>query len=216
MCNLTNFRVQFAHCSWYFRGLHSGSSKARARIFYLFNKFIKEAKGEIPPSIAGELLEGFRDLLTVQVEMPQLEDPTQDLLTEALKLPADFDKQVYLFETAGLLMSLYYRNPEQQRPLLLSIIQPLLDDLSKNLQAAKANPGNVLAVVKVHHIVIALGNVARGFPDFPSPVPEGYILPPVDIFTEIGQAILVSLEALNTFRPIREAVSTLTIYAVTY
>ena len=192
-----------------YRGLHSSSSKARSRVYYLFNKFIKETRNEIPLEIAGELLERFRDLLVVQVEMPQLEDPTQDLLTEALKLPADFDKQVYLFETAGILLSLYFKVPDQQRPLLLSVIKPLLDDLSTNLQAAKANPANVLAIVKVHHIIIALGNVARGFPEFPTPVPEGYILPPVDIFTEIAQAILVSLEALNSFRPIREAVSVL-------
>ena len=142
----------------------------------------------------------------MQVELPQLESPEQDLLTEALRLPADFDKQVYLFETAGLLLSLYFKTPDQQRQLLLTVIKPLLDDLSNNLQAAK-NPANVLAIVKVHHLIIALGNVARGFPDFPSPLPPGYILPPVDIFTEIAQAILVSSESLNQFRPIREAVS---------
>ena len=189
------------------RGLHSSSSRSRARIFYLFNKFIKEARNEIPLAIAGELLERFRDLLVVQVEMPQLDNPPeQDLLTEALKLPADFDKQVYLFETAGMLLSLYFKNPEQQRPLLLSIVKPLLVELEASLQAVKG-PDEVLAIVKVHHIIIALGNVARGFPDLPSPLPEGYIYPPVDLFTQIAQAILVSLEALNSFRPIREAVS---------
>lgn len=104
-----------------------------------------------------------------------------------------------------MLLSLYFKTPDQQRPLLLSIVQPMLDELSTSLQAVKG-PENVLAIVKVHHIIIALGNVARGFPDFPAPVPEGYILPPVDIFTDIAKAILVSVEALNSFRPIREAV----------
>ncbi len=190
---------------FHYRGLHSSSSRLRARIFYLFNKFIKETRAEIPLAIAGELLERIRDLLVIQVELPQLETPESDLLTEALKLPADFDKQVYLFETAGMLLSLYFKTPDQQRPLLLSIVKPMLDELSASLQAVKG-PDNVLAIVKVHHIIIALGNVARGFPDFPAPVPEGYILPPVDIFTEIAKAILVSVEALNSFRPIREAV----------
>lgn len=189
-------------------GLHSSSSRSRARTFYLFNKFIKEARAEIPLHIAGELLERIGDLLTVQVEMPQLDSPELDLLTEALRLPADFDKQVYLFETAGMLLSLYFKNPEQQRSMLLSVVKPLLDDLSTNLQSVKG-PDDVLAIVKVHHIIIVLGNIARGFPDLPSPIPEGYIIPPVDIFTEIAKAILVSLETLNSFRPIREAVSTL-------
>ena len=141
----------------------------------------------------------------IQVDLPELESPDQDLLTEAIKNPGIFDAQLYLFETVGTLVSLFYKIPGQRANLLSSIVNPLLEDLSRHLQVAKSS-NDVLAVVKVHHNIMALGNIAKGFPDYPSPVPEGYILPPVDVFTQAAQAILVSLEALNVFRPIRDAV----------
>lgn len=177
----------------------------RSRVFYLFHRFIKEDRNEITTELSASLVEGIRDLLPIQVELPELESPEQDLLMEAIKNPGIFDAQLYLFETVGTLVSLFYKMPERRTNLLSSIVKPLLDELSRHLQAAKSS-GDVLSVLHVHHNIMALGNIAKGFPDYPSPVPDGYILPPVDIFTQIAQAILVSLEALNVFRPIRDAV----------
>ena len=62
-------------------------------------------------------------------------------------------------------------------------------------------------IVKVHHVIMALGNIAKGFPDYPNPLPENYVLPPMEVFAEMAQAILVCLEAMNVFKPIRDAVS---------
>lgn len=187
------------------RGLHNPDSSLRSRVFYLFHRFIKEDRNEISTDLAASLVEGIRDLLVIQVEVPELEGAEQDLLTEAAKNPGIFDAQLYLFETVGTLVSLFFKTPDQRDNLLSSIVKPLLDDLSQNLQAVKSS-NDVLPILKVHHNIIALGNIAKGFPDCPSPMPEGYILPPVNIFTQIAQAILVSLEALNVFRPIRDAV----------
>lgn len=127
------------------------------------------------------------------------------MLEEAIKNPGIFDAQLYLFETVGTLISLFYKSPEQRATTLSSIVTPLLDDLSRDLLAAKGSKEPV-AILKVHHNIMALGNIAKGFPDYPSPVPEGYLLPPVDIFTQIAQAILVCLESLNTYRAMRDAV----------
>ena len=126
-------------------------------------------------------------------------------MTEAIKHPGIFDAQLYLFETVGTLVSLFYKSPDQRNELLSSIVNPMLDELSRDLQAVKGTE-DVMPILKVHHNIMALGNIAKGFPDFPSPIPEGYLLPPVEIFTRIAQAILVSLEALNVLRPIRDAV----------
>lgn len=148
----------------------------------------------------------MRDLLSIQVELPELENPeTQDMLIEAINNPGIFDSQLYLFETAGTLVSLLYKTPNQAATLLLSIVRPLLDELSASLQAVKGVE-DVVPILKVHHIIMALGNVAKGFPDYPSPVPEGYILPPLHVFSEVAQAILVSLEAMNVFKVVRDAV----------
>ena len=188
------------------RGLHNQDSSVRARVFYLFHKFIKEVRNEISPDLAASLLDSIRDLLSIQVDLPELDSPeTQDLLTEAIKNPGIFDSQIYLFETAGILNSLFFKDPSQSETLLRSIVKPLVSELPDHLQAAKVS-NDVTATLKIHHIIMALGNVAKGFPDLPSPLPEGYILPPLEVFREIGQAILVCLEQLNDVKGIRDAV----------
>lgn len=146
--------------------------------------------------------------MVIQVELPELDDPEQqDLLTEAINNPGIFDSQLYMFEAAGTLASNLFKTPEQAASILLSIVKPLLNELSVGLQASTKGARDVMAIVKVHHIIMALGNVAKGFPDYPSPLPEGYILPPLDVFGQVAQAILVCLEAMNIFKVVRDAVS---------
>ncbi|KAK7690696.1 pre-tRNA nuclear export protein [Cerrena zonata] len=186
------------------RGLHNPDSKLRSRAYYLFHRFIKEDRNEISPDLAGTLLDNMRDLLSIQVELPELEDAEHDILLEAVNNPGSFDSQLYLFETVGTLVSLFYRTPDQCGNLLHTVIKPLLDELSVNLQAVKGS-SDVLPILKVHHIIMALGNIAKGFPDFPSPLPEGYVPPPLGVFNQAAQAILVCLEAMNVFRVVRDA-----------
>lgn len=140
------------------------------------------------------------------MDLPELDSPeTQDLLTEAIKNPGIFDSQIYLFETAGILNSLFFKDPTRSETLLRSIVEPLMSELPGRLQAVKVS-NDVMAILKIHHIIMALGNVAKGFPELPSPLPDGYILPPLEIFREIGQAILVCLEQLNVIKGVRDAV----------
>jgi exportin-T len=82
-----------------------------------------------------------------------------------------------------------------------------MDGLSVNLQAATKGSQEVVPIVKVHHIIMALGNISKGFPDYPQPPPSGYILPPLDVFAQVAQAILVCLEAMNAIKIVRDAVS---------
>ncbi|KAI0342761.1 ARM repeat-containing protein [Trametopsis cervina] len=186
------------------RGLHNPESNLRSRVFYLFYRFIKEDRNEISTDLAVKLIDSIRDLLVIQAELPEPDGPDQDLLTEAVKSPSIFDAQLYLFETVGTLVSLFYKEPEQRAALLSSIVKPMLEGLSQDLQLVKS-PEDVLPILKVHHTIMALGYIAKGFPEYPSPVPPGYLPPPIDIFTEVAQATLVSLERLNILRVIRDA-----------
>ncbi|KAI0049750.1 KapM protein [Auriscalpium vulgare] len=185
------------------RGLHSPKSAVRARVFYLFHRFIKENRNEISQELAGTLLEGIRDTLVIQVELPEVDptEPQQDLLAEAT---SGADPQLYLFETVGTLISLFWKSPEQSTALLLSVVRPLLDELSVNLQAAEGAQ-DVLPIVKIHHVIMALGNIAKGFPDYPSPVPQNYTFPPLEVFQNVAQAILLSLDAMKLFKAVRDA-----------
>lgn len=95
-----------------------------------------------------------------------------------------------------------------------------MDDLSSALQGSASSNikelasggsglegSEIVPVVQLHHLMMALGSIAKGFPDYPSPLPDDYILPPVDVFAEIAQAILVCLENTNALKVIRDAVS---------
>jgi exportin-T len=175
-------------------------------LFYLFYKFIKEGREDIPTDICAGIIASVQDLLQIDVEIPKLDDSEADVLTEVVKSSA-FDSQLYLYETAGILCSLLFKIPEQQASLLLSLVKPLMDELSVNLQAATKGSQEVVPIVKVHHIIMALGNISKGFPDYPQPLPPGYILPPLDVFAQVAQAILVCLEQLNVIKIVRDAVS---------
>jgi exportin-T len=185
------------------RGLHSSKSAVRARVFYLFHRFIKDNQREISLELAGTLLDGIRDMLAIRVELPEV-DPNEpnDPLTEATSTP---DPQLYLFETVGTLVHLFFKTPEQCAALLLSVVTPLLEELSTNLQVFEGKQ-DVLPIVKIHHVIMALGNVAKGFPDYPTPVPEDFVLPPLHVFRNIAQAILMSLGAMKEFKVVRDAV----------
>ncbi|KAF9477931.1 ARM repeat-containing protein [Pholiota conissans] len=188
------------------RGLHNDNLQYRSRMFYLFHRFIKELRNEIPVDISTTIIDSMRDLLPITVEIPtEPEEPETDILTEAIT-NSSFDAQLYLFETVGILCSLIFKNPAQQANVLLSIVKPLMDDLSLNFQAFQANgPTDLVPIVKVHHIIMALGNISKGFPDYPPVVHEDYILPPLEVFAQMAQAILVCLEAMNILKPIRDA-----------
>ncbi|THV03246.1 ARM repeat-containing protein [Dendrothele bispora CBS 962.96] len=186
------------------RGIHNQSSSFRSRLYYLFYKFIKDSRNDIPPEIAPNISQSIRDLLAIEVHLPDPEEVEIDVLTDAVKHSA-FDFQLYLFETVGILCSLLFKNHEQQKTVLLSFVKPLMDDLSAALQAFQKGDQDVVPVIKLHHIIMALGNTAKGFPDYPSPLPDGYILPPLDVFAEVAQAILVCLENTNSFKVVRDA-----------
>jgi exportin-T len=117
-----------------------------------------------------------------------------------------FDSQLYLFETVGTLISLLGSEPATQSTLLQAVTTPLLSDLSQTLHAATQQPADPLPVLKAHHLIRALGNVPKGFPE----APAGAVRPPeaapwVTVFKEVAEAIIVSLEALNGFKVVREA-----------
>jgi exportin-T len=190
---------------WHYRGVHNQNSTFRSRLFYLFHRFIKENKNDISPDIAVKIMGSIRDLLPIEVRIPELEDPESDLLAEAVKNSV-FDSQLYLYETVATLCSLLFKTPEQQAALLLSFVKPLLDELSVSLQTFAKGEQDLVPIVKAHHAIMALGNIAKGFPEYPSPLPEGYISPPLDVFGQVAQAILVCLEVMNVFKVVRDAV----------
>jgi hypothetical protein len=60
--------------------------------------------------------------------------------------------------------------------------------------------------VRLHHDMITLGQIARGFPDLPQILPEDYTLPPEAVFQQMVEAVLVTLDAMSNYKIIRDAV----------
>ncbi|KNZ81909.1 Exportin-T [Termitomyces sp. J132] len=190
------------------RGLHNENPTFRLRLYYLFHRFIKEAKNDISPDISASITQSILDLLPIQVEIQENDESEEDPIADAVK-NSTFDSQLYLYETAGILCSLLFRSPEQQAVLFLSLVKPLMDELSINLHASTKGVQDIVAIVKVHHIIMALGNISKGFPDYPSTtsstVSEGHALPPLEVLGQVAQAILVCLEAMNVHKAVRDA-----------
>ncbi|KZV87175.1 ARM repeat-containing protein [Exidia glandulosa HHB12029] len=193
-------------------GVHNPDRTVQSRAFYLFQRFVKDIRNEISPSLVPTLIDGLRDVLPPQAVLPDGDSSGRsspatpsDLLDDAVANPSIFDSQIYLYESVGLLTSLLFATPVEHAALLQSVVQPLLDELSTGLgqTAASAPAGDLLPVLRVHHSIGALGSVAKGYPDYPKAPTADYVPPPVEAFKSMSQAILVALETLNVFKAIR-------------
>lgn len=151
---------------------------------------------------------GLQDLLTITASLPSDEPATEALLTKAAGTPSFFDAQLNLFETVGTLISILNQVPAQQVVLLRAVLSPLLAALQANTRASATTPEDFAAVFEAHHLIIAVGNVAKGFPDLSArtPTATGQW---VDVYKEATEAVLVSAKTMAHFVVIRSAVSPL-------
>lgn len=148
----------------------------------------------------------LQDLLNVTAELSSLEPPTDDSLTKAAGTPSFFDSQLYLFEAVGTLISILNQIPDQQVTLLRAVLTPLLVGLQANTRTTATSPEDFQAVFQAHHLMMAAGNVAKGFPDLSArtPVASGAW---VEVFKEATEQILTVAKSMGGFVIIRDAVS---------
>lgn len=115
--------------------MHQPKRNRRGRIFYIFHRFVKDIRSDIPQELIESLLNSIQDLLAIEVSQSDLESdnysssskgssptPGQDagfVLEEAVKSAGFFDNQLYLFEAVGALVSIR-SDPEQQALLQVS------------------------------------------------------------------------------------------------
>lgn len=100
------------------RGIHNERENLRGRLYYLFHRFIRDIRQEIPQEIITTILNNIGDLLVLNVEIPEEESPQDDPLESAVSTPTLFDSQIYLFETVGSLLSLLNNAPAEQLNIL--------------------------------------------------------------------------------------------------
>ena len=189
------------------RGLHNDKPAVRHRAFYLFQRFIKDIRASISADFIPSILESMSDLLAIKPDVPERETAEEDLLVKATTMPSSFDAQLYLFETVGILISVMRNEPEQQLAFLQAACNPLLAEIARDIQIPTNGPDDILPILNVHHAVMALGNIAKGFPE---PTENALTMAPppwISVFKQSTEAILAVLERMNQHKVIRDAVS---------
>ncbi|KAF8309914.1 ARM repeat-containing protein [Clavulina sp. PMI_390] len=188
------------------KGIHNEQENLRGRLFYLFHRFIRDIRQEIPQEFITTILSNIGDLLILNVELPEDDSPQDDILEAAVNTATLFDSQIYLFETVGTLLALMHNSPGEQVSLLQALTTPLLTSLQETLQVQMIGPQDVLPVLRVHHLIRALGNISKGFPDAPVPTPPGHPTPAwVPTFEGVADGILVSLTRMSEYKIVRDA-----------
>ncbi|KAM0750236.1 Exportin-T [Meredithblackwellia eburnea MCA 4105] len=189
-------------------GLHQEDEPVRARVFYLFSRFVHNAKAILQASVSGELVSSIltrmQDLLVITAELPTDETPTEALLTKVADQVSFFTAQQNLFETVGALISILNQIPEMQVNLLRAVLSPLLAGLQTNTRTKADSPEDLNSIFLSHHFIMAVGSVAKGFPDLSAraPVATGSW---VEVYKEAMETVLVGAKAMSSFVVIRNS-----------
>lgn len=193
------------------RGLYNGHAGVRHRIWYLFSRFVRDTLHVIPAEFVQRVMDGMRDVLVVQAgSLPADGEDRDDVLRKATEAAGPFDSQLYLFESSGLLLSQLRHDADLQVHLLKSVCDPLVAQLQGAIGAYNANNADLRQVLQVHHLMLALSNLAKGFPDAAATTAATTAASTadaawIDVFKSVTEQILVALGHLNSFPIIREA-----------
>jgi exportin-T len=189
------------------RLVHHNHIRVRTRSWYLFHRFVKHLRAHVG-NVAETVIESISDLLPIKAEVPS-ETADDDMSSDESDHSADaaFTGQLYLFEAIGCISSTSTTPVEKQILYVRTITNPLFADIERNLAAAKS--GDPLAIIQIHHVIMALGTLAHGFSDWtpgnPVTAHNAPTLQVTEEFSRAAEAILIALEALKSSFDIRTA-----------
>ncbi|KAF2461280.1 armadillo-type protein [Lineolata rhizophorae] len=153
------------------RLIHVTHIKVRCRSWYLFQRFVKPLRNQLG-DVAKTVIQAIADLLVIKAELPSDRDGDGDDDSEDKSQPTDpgynpndetFMSQLYLFEAVGNIAAPAAVSAPDKVLIASSVIGPIFEDMSRNLDPAKA--GDERALNQIHHDIMALGTLAKGFAD---------------------------------------------------
>ncbi|KAL8830473.1 MAG: hypothetical protein Q9191_001404, partial [Dirinaria sp. TL-2023a] len=160
-------------------------------------------------NVAENVVRAVNDLLPIKAELAEDTSDNDDLSSDGSDQSASarFNSQLYLYEAVGCVCSAHAVPVENQIQYIRSIITPLFTDLEAHLGSAKT--GDERSILQVHHLMMALGTLARGFSDWTpantSSASSAPAQPVSEEFTQTAEAILVALESLSSSFQVRTA-----------
>lgn len=186
--------------------IHHPMKKVKTRSWYLFHRLVKHLRAVLG-NVAETVIQSVRDLLTIEAEMPT-DGSGDDMSSEDHEESADavFNYQLYLFEAIGSICSTSSVPVEKQVLYAQSVMNPIFMDMERNLPAAKSKDER--ALLQIHHDIMALGTLAKGFSDWMPGTTANANLPPPQVseaFAQVSEATLVALESLSSSFNIRTA-----------
>jgi Exportin-T len=184
-------------------GIHSSEPHVQFRAWYLFDRLLGKMQNHLV-SISGQILAAFVDLLQIRVtSTPMASNPQGDgdSDSDSEQQDAFFDSQLYLFQSAGLLIaSTQNSNFEVGRALLRS----LENNVHKRIQATSIDQSGLLYV---HHTVMAIGDIAKGFDNASEASVETREQAVSILFIPATETILKALTRFENSNLIRDAVN---------
>lgn len=181
-------------------GLYNKNEKTRLRCWYLFFRFVKLTKPILSEDVITRLVNDMfvNRLLYIEAELPRKDE--DDEIVES----SNFDNQLYLFESLGLLISLVPNEQiELKMKLLDTLLNPIFGDLQKIISDSNANQDQQL-ILQAHHLLMAIGTIARGF-EYDTMPNKKYPLEIIQRFSNTSEVVLVTLETLSSNEIIRDA-----------
>ncbi|CAG8074319.1 unnamed protein product [Penicillium nalgiovense] len=187
--------------------VHHPVRKVKTRSWYLFQRLARQLRSQIG-NVAQTVVEALSDLLVIQAEVPSGGDDGDEMSSEDHEGSADavFNSQLYLFESVGIISSTPSVGADKQVLYAQSVMNPVFGDMERNLEAAKANDER--ALLQIHHDIMALGTLARGYSDWQPGTSSPSSLPAPEVsaaFAQVAEATLVALESLSSSFNIRTA-----------
>ncbi|KAL2824032.1 Exportin-T [Aspergillus cavernicola] len=187
---------------------HHPMKKVKTRAWYLFQRLVKQLRSHIG-NVAQTVVEALGDLLVIQAELPSESSDGDEMSSEDHEGSADavFNSQLYLYEAVGIICSIQDIPADKQVLFAQSVLNPVFVDMEKNL--GRAESGDERALLQIHHDIMALGTLARGFSDWmPGASAPASQLPSPEVseaFGQVSEATLVALESLKASFNIRTA-----------
>ncbi|GLB05618.1 pre-tRNA nuclear export protein [Aspergillus tubingensis] len=187
--------------------VHHPVKKVKTRSWYLFQRLVKQLRTHVG-NVAQTVVEALGDLLVINAELPTEGSDGDEMSSEDHEGSADavFNSQLYLFEAVGIICSTPTVPADKQVLYAQSVLNPVFMDMEKNLAPAKANDER--ALLQIHHDIMALGTLARGFSDWMPGTSSPASLPAPEVseaFMQVSEATLVALESLKTSFNVRTA-----------
>ncbi|KAF3922113.1 Exportin-T [Dactylellina cionopaga] len=185
---------------------HDSNLKVKTRSWYLFLRIVKLLRNDIS-GVASQIIGSVQDLLAIKAIVASGTDDEDDISSDdEAATDMVFASQLYLFEAIGSIASTTALSIADQKVVLQTILSPLFSDVESNLEAAKRD--EQLAILQVHHNIMAMGQFAKGFADglkTHSTTTEDRSL--ATEFQATAEGIVSALENLKTSKLVREAAS---------